>query len=478
MSAAGTVLEESRQVAIEIRNPANGEVVGSVPRAGIDAVEQAIQAGIQGRAEMRKMPAHLRSDILRRSADIISSRHEELSQLLCRENGKTIRQCRAEMTATQRLFLDFSEEAKRLHGDSIPMDTVAGLEHMIAYTFRQPMGLVVGIIPFNYPAELFAHKIPGALAAGNAAIVKLPEQCPLTVIELGRILNEAGLPQNALQMLVGYPNEMGDCLLTHPEVAMISFTGGVKSARAIASVAAPHMKRAAFELGGVDAMLVLETANLSAAADAVVQGRLTNGAGQICCAVKQVLVADSVYDKFLGLLLKKVEAIIVGDPLDERTDLGPLISQAAAERVHADVERSISMGAQCLVGGQRIGKNFYAPTVLVNVDRQMPCLCDEVFGPVAPIVPFKDLRAAMDEVNNAPYGLQASVFSDNIHEALGVAHRLAVGGVVVNGAGAFRPGNVPFGGFKLSGIGRESIKDTVREMTQETAVVLNQQPIF
>jgi len=478
MSVTGPQVEESREVLIEIRNPATGELIDSVPRARAVEVERAIQVGVEGRAAMRDMPSYRRSEILRKASDVIGERHEELSQLLCRENGKTIRQCRAEMTATQRLFLDFSEEAKRLHGESIPMDAVAGLEHMIAYTIRKPMGLIVGIIPFNYPAELFAHKIPGALAAGNAVIVKLPEQCPLTVLELGRILNEAGLPENALQMLTGYPGEMGNALLTHPEISMISFTGGISSASAIATIAAPHMKKTAFELGGVDAMLVLETANLDEAADAVVQGRLTNGAGQICCAVKQVLVAESVFDDFVDRLLKKVGKIKMGDPLAEDTDLGPLISERAAERVHEEVERSIELGAECLAGGKRVGRNSYAPTVLVNVHREMPCVCGEIFGPVAPISPFKDVRQAIDEINSTRFGLQATVFSDNIHDALGVAHRLEVGGVVVNGAGSFRPGNVPFGGFKLSGTGRESIKETVLAMTQETAIVLNQRRTF
>lgn len=463
---------------LEIRNPATDELVDIVPRSGVQDVEQAIERGIKGRAEMQAMPAHRRSDILRKASELIASRHEELSRLLCKENGKTIRQCRAEMVATQRLFLDFSEEAKRLRGETIPMDAVAGLEHMIAYTFRQPMGLIVGIIPFNYPAELFAHKVPGALAAGNAVIAKLPEQCPLTVFELGRILIESGLPANGLQMMTGYPNELGDRLLTHPEVAMVSFTGGLCSARMIAQTTAPHLKRTAFELGGVDAMLVLESADLSSAADAVVQGRLTNGAGQICCAVKRVLVAQPVYDKFLSLLVEKAATIRIGDPLDENTDLGPLISERATERVHKDVQKSIEMGAKCVYGGKRIGRNYYSPTVLVDVTNDMPCIRDEVFGPVAPVAPYNDIGSAIEEINNAPYGLQASVFAENIHEALGVAHRLQVGGVVVNGPGSFRPGNVPFGGFKLSGIGRESIKDTVREMSQETAIVLNQRNIF
>jgi len=478
MSVTSSSVQASAETTIEIRNPATGELINRVPRAGVKDVQKAIDAGIKGRAEMRSLPAHRRSAILRKASDIIASRHEELSGLLCMENGKTIRQCRAEMTATQRLFLDFSEEAKRLHGESIPMDAVAGLEHMIAYTIRQPMGLIVGIVPFNYPAELFAHKIPGALAAGNAAIVKLPEQCPLTVLELGKILIEAGLPPNGLQMITGYPRDLGDGLLTHPEIAMVSFTGGLNSARAIAKATANSLKKTAYELGGVDAMLVLDSANLTAAAEAVVQGRLTNGAGQICCAVKRVMVAESVYRDFLALLLRKVETIKMGDPLDEQTDLGPLISEQAAERVHSSVMKSIEMGAECLAGGTRVGKNFYSPTVLARVHPDMPCLCEEVFGPVAPVASFRDIASAIDEVNGAPYGLQASVFSENIHEALGVAHRLQVGGVVVNGAGSFRPGNVPFGGFKLSGIGRESIKDTVREMSQETAIVLNQRQIL
>ena len=463
---------------IEVRNPATGELIDVVPRADFADVERAVEEGVKGRREMRDLPAHRRSEILRKASETIAERHEELSRLLCRENGKTIRQCRAEMVATHRLFLDFSEEAKRIHGETIPMDAVAGLEHMIAYTIRHPIGLVVGIIPFNYPAELFAHKIPGALAAGNAAIVKLPEQCPLTVFELGKILLEAGIPPRGLQMMTGYPNELGERLLTHPEVAMVSFTGGLNSARVVAKATASSLKKTAFELGGVDGMLVLESANLKAAAEAVVQGRLTNGAGQICCAVKRILVAEPVFDAFVKLLVEMTGNIKMGDPMNEQTDLGPLISQAAAERVHASVMKSLDMGARCLTGGKRVGKNYYEPTILMNVRDDMPCICEEVFGPVAPIASFSDLRSAIETLNNAPYGLQATVFSENIHEALGVAHRLEVGGVVVNGPGSFRPGNVPFGGFKLSGIGRESIKETIQEMTQETAIVLNQRRIF
>jgi acyl-CoA reductase-like NAD-dependent aldehyde dehydrogenase len=461
----------------DILNPATGDLIAKVPRANTDDVALAIESAIHGRDVMRALPAHQRSDILRKVADTLYARHEELSQLLCRENGKTIRQCRGEMTATARLFMDFSEEAKRLRGQSIPMDAVAGLEHMIAYTIRQPLGIITGIVPFNYPAELFAHKIPGAIAAGNAVIVKLPEQCPLTVLKIGEIMLQSGLPGDGLQMLTGFPQDLGDQLITHPEIAMISFTGGVVAARIIAKQAADGLKRTAFELGGIDAMIVLADADIDAAASAVVQGRLTNGAGQICCAVKQIYVAESIMQPFLDLLVQKVKAIKLGSPTGEDTDIGPLITEQAAEKVHREVLRSIEMGAKCLIGGQRIGKTYYAPTVLVDVRDDMPCLRDEVFGPVAPIVSFRDVNAAIKTINASPYGLQASVFSESIHNALGVAHRLEVGGVVVNGAGAFRPGNVPFGGVKQSGVGIESITHTVREMSHETAIVLNQKPL-
>lgn len=462
---------------MEILNPATGQVIDTVPRADARDVDDAIEIACRGRAVMRALPAHRKSEILMRAANLIADRHEELSRLLCAENGKTIRQCRAEMVATQRLFVDFAEEAKRIRGYTIPMDAVAGLEHMLAYTIRHPMGLIVGIVPFNYPAELFAHKIPGALAAGNSVIVKLPEQCPLTVLQLGYILLEAGLPPEGMQMITGFPSDLGDRLLSDPEVAMVSFTGGICAARAIAKVAAPTLKRTAFELGGVDAMIVLADANLDAAATAVVQGRLTNGAGQICCAVKRVLVHDAMFRPFLELLLAKVAEIKMGDPSLEETDLGPLISKTAAERVDADVQKSIAMGARCLIGGERVGENFYKPTVLVDVQASMPCMVDEVFGPVAPVVAFSNINSAIQIANDSPYGLQASVFSENIHDALGVAHRLEVGGVVINGPGSFRPGNVPFGGFKQSGIGRESITNTILEMSHETAIVLNQRQL-
>jgi len=457
-----------------VLNPATGEVIDTVPQAGPEDVREAIEIAHSGRPLMAGLPAHRRSAILKGTADLIGEHFDELVDLLTRENAKTVRQCRAEMTTTQRLFVDFAEEAKRIKGEVLPMDGVPGLEHMLAYTVRQPVGIVVGIIPFNYPAELFAHKVPGAIAAGASVIVKLPELCPLTVLRIGELMFQAGLPGEGMQMITGFPADLGDALLTHPDIRMISFTGSVPAAKAIAAKAADTLKRLAFELGGTDAMIVLADAELEAAVDAVVQGRLTNGAGQICCAVKRVLVQEPIYDVFLKRLLERCQAIKMGDPLSEETELGPLITPQAAAKVDAQVKESIAMGARCLAGGARVGYSFYQPTVLVDVTPDMPVMKEEVFGPVAPVCAFADVEAAIRMANGSPYGLQSSVFSTNISSALRIAHRLEVGGVVINGSGAFRPGNVPFGGAKQSGIGRESIVETVREMTEEKTIVVNQ----
>ena len=457
-----------------VRNPATGLVIDTVPTAGPEDVRAAIEIAKCGRRVMASLPAHRRSDILRKTAELIGTYFEELLDLLTSENAKTIRQCRAELITTQRLFIDFAEEAKRIKGEVLPMDNVPGLEHMLAFTIRQPVGIVVGIIPFNYPAELFAHKIPGAIAAGASVIVKLPEQCPLTLLRIGQLMFEAGLPGEGMQMLTGFPKDLGDALLTDPDIRLISFTGSVGAAKAIAGKAADSLKRLAFELGGTDAMIVMDDADLGAAADAVVQGRLTNGAGQICCAVKRVLVHNGVYDEFLRVLLDRCGKIKMGDPRSEDTDLGPLISAQAAEKTDEQVQQSIEMGAKCLAGGRRVGQSYYEPTILVNVTPEMPVMKDEVFGPVAPICSFKDADEAVRMANESSYGLQSSVFTNNINDAIRMAHQLEVGGVVINGSGAFRPGNVPFGGSKQSGIGRESIVDTVQEMTEGKTIVINQ----
>src|SRR5438093_10250055 len=219
-----------------VRNPGSGEIVDTVPQAGPDDVREAIEIAKRGRRIMAaSLPVYRRSEILLNTASLIAARFDDLVQLLTAENGKTVRQCRAEMTTTQRLFVDFAEEAKRIKGEVLPMDNVPDLEHMLAYTVRHPVGIVVGIIPFNYPAELFAHKIPGAIAAGASVIVKLPEQCPLTVLRIGELMFEAGLPPEGMQMITGYPKDLGDELMTNPAIRMISFTGSVGAAKTIAS---------------------------------------------------------------------------------------------------------------------------------------------------------------------------------------------------------------------------------------------------
>lgn len=474
MLIEGDWCEAEPKAVMDVRNPASGESVAQVPRAGEGDALRAVRGAVAARALMKQMPVHRRSEILERTASLILAREEELAQLLVSENGKTILQCRSEIETTARLFKGFAEEAKRIFGQVIPLDTVPGLEKNVAITIRQPLGIVVGIVPFNYPVELWAHKVAPVVAAGNAGIFILPAECPLAILRIAELLVEAGLPPEAMQYLTGNGGEFGDVLVAHPEVALISFTGSVATARHINALAARYLKRVHLELGGVDPIIVCSDADLVAAAEAVVASRLTNGAGQICCASKRIIVDPGVFDPFVDLLLQAVSRVRLGDPRAEQTDIGPLIHRRALEKVQSQVEASARQGARIAAGGSPSSGNFYPPTVLLDVTEGMSIMDEEVFGPVAPIYRARDLDDAVRVANNTRYGLQAGVFTRDLNRAFQLSMALEVGGVVVNGGPAFRPGNVPFGGWKESGQGRESLLDTVRDMTELKTITFNQ----
>jgi len=455
---------------IEVRNPATGELLGTVTAATADGVEDAIAAAQDGRRAMAALPAHARADLLMRVADGITERAEELARLLASENGKPILQTRGEVAAAIRIFRGFAEESKRLFGRQVPLDAVPGLEHDLAFTIREPLGVVAAIVPFNYPVELYAHKAAAALAAGNAVIVKPPEKCPLALVEIAGIVADAGPPAAAHQLVHGGP-QVAQALARSAGVQFISLTGSTAAGRAIAELAAHSLKRVHLELGGNDPMIVCADADVDKAAEAVVLGRLARGNGQICCAVKRVFVEAEVYDEMAERLTEKATALVVGDPLDERTDVGPLITETAARAVEASVAASVEGGATLAAGGTRDGA-FIAPTVLTSVRPDEPVVAEEVFGPVAPLVRVQSADEALAHANASPYGLQAAVFTADIRRAFSLARRLEVGGVVINGSSALRAENLSFGGVKLTGNARESIHDTLLDMTDEKAIIV------
>ncbi|MEU5994607.1 aldehyde dehydrogenase family protein [Spirillospora sp. NPDC047418] len=455
---------------LPVHNPGTGAVLGEMAVATEAAARAAVRAAQDAREAMAAAPAHERARLLTAVADGIAARAGELARGLAAENGKPIRQTREEVAAAIRIFRGFAGEATRIFGRQIPLDAVPGLENHLAVTVREPIGVVAAIVPFNYPVELWAHKAAAALAAGNAVVVKPPEKCPLTLIEIGGIVAAAGFPEAAHQIVPGGP-ELARFLASAEGVQMISLTGSTAAGRAMAELAAGTLKRTHLELGGNDALIVCADADLERAAEAVVLGRLARGNGQICCAVKRVYVEDGVYGAFAEALEAQARELVVGDQLEEATDVGPLITEQAAAAVDEAVQAAVGGGARLAVGGRRDGA-FVPPAVLVDVAPDEEAVAEEIFGPVAPLLRVPGALEAVELANRSPYGLQAAIFTRDIGRAFAAARRLQVGGVVINGSTALRAENLPFGGVKLTGGAREGLHDTLLEMTEQKTIIL------
>jgi len=465
-------VEASDGAWMEIRNPGTGEVLDRVPRATLQDAERAVAAAQHGKQAMRRMTALARYEALIRIANAIEANLPELGKLLAQENGKPILQTRAEVGVTASIFRGFAEESKRIFGRVMPVDAVRGNERHFAMTIRQPLGVVAAIVPFNYPVELWGHKAASALAAGNAVISKPPSACPLALLKIAALIEEAGLPRAAHQMITGPGAMIGDLLARSPGVQLVTVTGSTAVGVRISQLAAENLKKVHMELGGNDALIILADADLEKAAEAVVLGRLARGNGQICCAVKRIFVASSIYEEFSDLLTAKAKALKVGDQLKEDTDVGPLINEEAAKGVEAVVNDAIQAGATLRAGGHRRGA-FMEPTVLTNVPVEVELFKEETFGPVAPLVRFDSVDDAVRMANDSPYGLQSAVFTRDINQALDIAYRLEAGGVIVNWSSALRIETLPFGGIKLSGHGREGVHDTLAEMTDQKTIVVH-----
>lgn len=456
----------------EIRNPATGELIDTVPRGTLADVERAVAAAQAGRRRMARLPAHRRAAILMRVADRIEDEQDELAKLLCRENGKTRREILGEIAAAIRIWRGYAEEAKRVFGATIPLDSVPGRETSLAVTMRQPLGVIVAIVPFNYPVELWSHKAAGALAAGNAVITKPPEQCPLAVMRIAAFMEEAGLPRAAHQLVTGPGETVGAALVRADGVQMVAMTGSTEAGRHIARAAAETLKKVHLELGGNDATIVCDDADPRSVASDLIAGRFTSGNGQICCAVKRVLIDRSLYDDLLSALVAKTATLRVGDPLSDDTDVGPLISEEAAANVEAQVKKAVAEGAQVVAGGTRNG-TFFAPTVLTGVSPDNLAFRDEIFGPVLSLTPFSSFDEALALANDSRYGLQAAIYTRDVGRVMQAFRELDVGTVVVNHATNIRVENLPFGGTKLSGNAREGLHETLLDMTEQKTLLMS-----
>ena len=465
-------VDASDKGTMPVRNPGTGEEIDRVPKATLEDMQRVIAAAQKGKDAMRRLTALQRYQMLNKIAENIDSRVSELGHLLAQENGKPILQTRAEVAVTANIFRGFAEEAKRIFGRVMPVDAVRGGERHFAITIRQPLGVVAAIVPFNYPVELWGHKAAAALAAGNALISKPPSACPLTLLKIAALMEECGLPPYAHQMVTGPGAVIGDFLARSDGIQLVTVTGSTEVGVRIAQLGAEHLKKVHMELGGNDALIILSDCDIEKAAEAVVLGRLARGNGQICCAVKRIFVEASIHDQFADLLTQKARALKMGDQLQEDTDVGPLINEQAAKEVESFVNGAIKAGATLRTGGHRQAA-FYEPTVLTNVHPDMVMFKEEVFGPVAPLVPFEDIEDAIRMANDSPYGLQSAVFTRDINKALQIAYKLEAGGVIINWSSALRVETLPFGGIKMSGHGREGVHDTLDEMTDQKTIVVH-----
>ncbi|MER3601677.1 MAG: aldehyde dehydrogenase [Nitrososphaerota archaeon] len=464
---------------LTVINPSTGEELERVAAAGREEVREAAEAARRAQVTWAALPLRERAKVLVRTAALVEARAEELARLLALEAGKPIRDARVEVLRAVSVFRLSAEEARFvLEGKVHRVDAYEyppGNEQRFVMELREPLGVVAAILPFNFPANSFAHKVAPTLAAGNAVLVKPASATPLTALELGALLYEAGLPRGVLSVLPGRGGEVGEELLASDAVDAITFTGSTAVGLQLASRAALRGKRLLMELGGSDPIIILPDADLEKAVSTAVRARFEY-AGQNCNAGKRILVHEALYARFSSAYAERARALRVGDPLDEMSEVGPLISREALASLEDYLSDALAKGARLAAGGGRLeGRGFYfAPTVLTDVPGEARAMKEEVFGPLAPLTSFSSEDEALALAGQSEYGLQAAIFTADIRKALRLAAALRVGAVMINDSTRLRWDALPFGGAKKSGLGgREGVRSTIYHLTEPKLISIN-----
>ena len=462
----GRWLEEGDLV--EVRAPYDGAVVGRVFQGTKRHAELAIAAAVKAFGTTRRLPAFERQRVLRRVAEGIAKRKEEFARTMAQEAGKPIKAARTEVGRAIFTFTVAAEESTRIYGEYLPLDWQEFTAGRWGIVRRFPLGPIAGITPFNFPLNLVAHKVAPAIAAGCSVVLKPAPQTPLSALLLAETIQEAGWPDGALNVLP-LSNDDASLLVTDERLKMISFTGSAAVGWEIKKRAGK--KKVILELGGNAGVIVHGDADLAYAAERCVAGGFTY-AGQTCISVQRILVEHSVYGKFTDLLLAGVKKLKTGDPLDDSTDLGPLIRESDAVRASDWIQEAVRGGARLLCGGHRKGP-MLEPTVLTATKPEMRVNCQEIFAPVVTVEPYDDFDAALRRLNDSPYGLQAGVFSRDAKLLFRSYEELEVGAVVAGDVPSFRIDHMPYGGIKDSGVGREGLRYAIEEMTEPKLLVMN-----
>jgi len=457
------------QDTIEVLNPFDGSLVDTVPHAGPKEVDQALESATRGARIMAELPAYERYSILTKTAGLLRENQEDFARLISKESGKALWESRFEVVRAAETVELSAEEAKRIRGETIPLDAASGGQGKFGFTLRVPCGVVVAISPFNFPLNLLCHKVGPALAAGNAVIAKPPTDTPLTALRFTELLLEAGLPSEGIQCVTGPGGSVGEQLCGDPRVRKISFTGSPSVGERICQVAG--IKKVTMELGSNSPLIIMPDADLEQVARATAATGYAL-AGQVCISTQRVLVNDQVYEDFLDLLRPEVEAIVTGNPLEEQTQMGPMIREPDAIRVEGWINEALSSGARLITGGSRHG-NLVAPTVVADVDAKQKISCDELFGPAVAVTRFNDIDQAIALANDSKYGLSAGIFTRNLDWAMKFIREVHSGNLMVNWGPQWRVDLMPYGGLKQSGFGKEGPRYAVEEMTELKMVVFH-----
>ena len=454
----------------EVTAPATGKVIDTVPKATEEDIKLAVDAAVIGQKVWAQYPIYKRANIIDRFLELVETNKESLAQTLSAENGKPIREARAEITNIGIGFSAFKEYAKHYYGKTIPAGTEPGQQTHFQIVTREPLGVVVAIIPFNFPCDLYDQKVAPALMMGNAAIVLPSSDNPLTLLMLTEMLVEAGVPNGVIQCLTA-PGSVKSAAVKDPRVHLVTLTGSTEVGIETAKIAAANLTHAALELGGNDAFIVLDDGDVDLAVEEMIWGRMYN-TGQVCCASKRFLIHNSLKDEFAKKSVERIKQLNYGDPAKEETQISCLISEAAAIKVEKEVNLTVEQGGKIILGGKRNGA-YYDPTVIIDIPKTADVATDlEIFGPVVSIIGFDTDEEAIEIANSSIFGLSSCVFSKDTKRAVKVAKAMEAGGAVINGASFFRAFEMPFGGWKHSGIGTEGVMSTFDEMTHTKNIVM------
>ncbi|MBK5294815.1 MAG: aldehyde dehydrogenase family protein [Acidobacteriia bacterium] len=460
MMIGGAQVRTGTPMAVEL--PFDGSAVATVYRAGAAEVDAAVAAAVEAGPAMRDMTRDERAGILRRAHQMVLERREALATAVMSECGKPIREARVEVDRSAQTLLFSSEEAHRLAGEVVPMDASPSGKGRWAITVREPVGVIAAITPFNFPLNLAMHKIGPALAGGNTVVHKPASTTPLSGLLMAGIFTECGLPKGALNVVTGAGGEIGDELVFHPGVKMVTFTGSAQVGLRIRNLAG--LKRVTLELGNNSAVIIEDDANLDEAVPRCVAGSFAHS-GQVCISVQRIFVHEKVREEFLERLIAGTRRLVMGHPNEDTTDISSLISVTEAERVEMWLEEAVRAGARLLTGGMRRRASI-EPAVLADVPDTVQLSCREAFGPVVGVNTYRDLDDAIGRVNASDYGLQAGIYTRDMEKAFRAAQRVHVGGFLINEVPQYRVDQMPYGGVKMSGNGREGPKYAIEEMTE------------